>query len=76
MPFALYHGSVSHYLEHSRPGGPASHWPYARHALELYQQVWMELKRLGHAPDWWWERILAQDSGHANWQHGQLYGVG
>ena len=73
LPFALYHGSSSHYLEHFRPGRPPSPWPYAPHALELYQQVWKALKRLGHAPDWWEERILAQDSGHANWQHGQLY---
>ena len=73
VPFALYHGSSSHYLEHFRPGRPSSHWPYARHALQLYRQVWTELKRLGHAPDWWRERMLAQDSGHANWQHGQLY---
>ena len=58
VPFALYYGSVSHYLEHFRLGRPASHWPYSRRVLELYQQVWMELKRLGHAPNWWRERIL------------------
>ena len=73
MPFPLYHGSSNHYLEHFRPGRPPSHWPYAQHALELYQKVWMELRRLGHPPDWQRQRILAQDSGHANWQHGQLY---
>lgn len=28
---------------------------------------------MGHPPDWWEDRVLAQDSGHANWQHGQLY---
>ena len=73
VPFALYHGSSSHYLEHFRPGRQPSHWPYARHALELYRQVWTELKRLGHAHDWLRDRILAQDSGYTNWQHGQLY---
>ena len=73
VPFALYHGSSSHYLAHFRPGQEPSHWPYVQDALKLYRQVWTELKRLGHAPDWWQERILAQDSGHANWQHGQLY---
>lgn len=31
------------------------------------------MKLLGHAPDWWRERILVKDPGHANWQHGQLY---
>ena len=73
VPFPLYHGSSSHYLAHFRLGQPPSHWPYTRAALKLYRQVWTELKRLGHVPDWWQERMLAQDSGHTNWQHGQLY---
>ena len=73
MPFALYHGSSSHYLASFRPGEALSHWPYRRDALELYRRVWVDLKRLGQAPDWWQEKILAQQSGHANWQHGQLY---
>ena len=53
VPFTLYHGSSSHYLGYFRPGRSPSHWPYARDALELYRRVWTELKRLGHAPDWW-----------------------
>ena len=73
VPFALYHGSSSHYLKHFRLGRPPSHWPYARHALKLHRQVWTELKLLGHAPDWRRERISAQASEHTNWQHGQLY---
>ena len=73
VPFPLYHGTSSHHLKHFRPGQPPSNWPYALHALELYRQVWTELKLLGHAPDWWRERILVQDSGPANWHHGQLY---
>lgn len=73
VPFALYHGSSTHYLEHFRLGRPPSPWPYARSALELYRQAWAQLKLLGQAPDWWQEKILVQDSGHANWQHGQLY---
>ena len=73
VQFALFHGSSSHYLEHFRPGQPPSPWPYAPHALKLYRQVWTELKCLGHPPDWWEERVLAQNSGHANWQHGHLY---
>ena len=56
-----------------RPEESFSHWSFKRDALELYRRVWIELKRLGHAPDWSQEKILAQESGHANWQHGQLY---
>lgn len=73
VPFPLYHGSSTHYLERFRPGQPPSNWPYTVHALELYRRVWTELKLLGHVPDWWRERTLVQGSGHANWQHGQLY---
>ena len=73
VPFALYHGSSSHYLANFRPGDPVSHWPHRQAARDLYRRVWTELKGLGHAPDWWQERTLAQESGHANWQHGQLY---
>ena len=73
VPFPFYHGSSSHYLGHFRLGQSPSHWPYAWDALELYRRVWTELKRFGHAADWWQERILAQDSAHANWQHGELY---
>ena len=73
VPFALYHGSSSHYLVNFRLGESLSHWSFKRDALELYRRVWIELKPLGHAPDWWQKKILAQESGHANWQHGQLY---
>ena len=73
VPFALYHGSSSHYLVNFRPREPLSDWPHTRDALELYRRLWTELKRLGQSPEWWQEKILAQDSGHANWQHGQLY---
>ena len=73
VPFALYHGSSSHYLVNFRPGETLSDWPHTRDALELYRLLWTELKRLGQSPDWWQEKILAQDTGHANWQHGQLY---
>ena len=73
VPFALYHGSSSHYLVYFRPEETLSDWPHTRDALELYRRLWKELKRLGQSPEWWQEKILAQDSGHANWQHGQLY---
>ena len=73
VPFPFYHGSSSHYLPHFRPDRSPSNWPYARDALDLYRRVWTELKRFGRAPDWWQENILTQQSGHANWQHGQLY---
>ena len=53
MPFALYHGSSSHYLVNFRPGESLTRWPYQRDALKLYRRVWIELKRLGQAPDWW-----------------------
>ena len=56
-----------------RPGETLSDCPHKGDALELYRRVCTELKRLGHAPDWWQEKILAQDSDRANWQHGQLY---
>ena len=73
VPFALYHGLSSHYLVNFRLGETLSDWLYKGDALELYRRVGTELKRLGHAPDWWQGKILAQESGHANWQHGQLY---
>lgn len=73
VPFVLYHGTSSHHLANFRPGNLLSHWPYKREALKLYRQVWMELRRIGHTPDWWQERVLTQESGFANWQHGQLY---
>ena len=31
------------------------------------------MRRLDCAPEWWEEKILNQESGQANWQHGQLY---
>ena len=73
VPFPLYHGSSTHYLANFRPGEALSDWPYARDALDLYRQIWTELSGLGHAPEWWQEKILAQDSARTNWQHGQLY---
>ena len=73
VPFPLYHGSSSHYLANFRPGRPLSHWPYAQDALDLYQRVWTALERFGRTPDWWKAKMLTQESGHANWQHGELY---
>ena len=68
-----YPVSRVYYLVYFRPGEALSDWPHTRDALELYRRLWTELKRLGQSPDWWQEKILTQDSGHANWQHGQLY---
>lgn len=73
VPLALYHGSPSHYLANFRPGDPVSDWPHRQAALDLYRHGWTELKGLGHVPERWQERVLAQVSGTANWQHGQLY---
>lgn len=73
VPFALYHGTSSHYIANFQPGKPLSNWRYKRDALELYRRVWTELRRLGQNPEWWQEKILDQVSEYANWQHGQLY---
>ena len=73
VPFPLYHGTSSHYMANFRPGESLSVWPYIQDVLHLYRSVWTALRRFGQAPEWWQEKILAQDSGHANWQHGQLY---
>ncbi len=67
VPFALYHGSSSHYLANFRPGETLLAWPHTRDALELYHRLWTELKRLGQSPDWWkkkyWLRTQAMRIG-------------
>lgn len=73
VPFPLYHGSSSHYIASFRPGDTVADWPHKHDALEICRRLWTALKDHNLAPEWWQEKILAQDTGPANWQHGQVY---
>ena len=73
VPFPLFHGTSSHYLELFRPGTVPGDWPYGDAAISLLGETWAALREFGREPDWWVERTLNQVSGPANWQHGELY---
>lgn len=73
ISFPLYHGTSSHYLAGFKPGTTPTVWPHKGVALGLLRDAWAALREFGREPEWWVERILDQESGFSNWQHGELY---
>jgi hypothetical protein len=73
ISFPLYHGTSSHYLDAFRVGRAPAGWPYKESAIGLLRETWKALRSHGIEPEWWVNRALAQESKHANWQHGELY---
>jgi hypothetical protein len=73
VPFPLYHGSSSHYLDAFRRGAAPAGWPHKDSAITLFRNVWNALRLLGVEPDGYIQYMLDQVGGHSNWQHGDLY---
>ncbi len=73
VPFPLYHGTSSHYLDAFQVGQGVEAWPFKAPAFELLQETWRLLSALGTEPDWMIRNVLSQTSERSNWQHGELY---
>ena len=72
VPFPLYHGTSSHFLTCFKLGAATGESPHKQVALNLFRCVWSALRQ-HREPEWWEKKFLDQESGFANWQHGQLY---
>jgi hypothetical protein len=75
ITFPLFHGGSSHYRHLLEVGAPIRPWPHKDDALELMGALFAELRSRGHDPERQQEKMLAQESDHMNWQHGETYVV-
>ncbi|GJD87848.1 hypothetical protein BHAOGJBA_1353 [Methylobacterium hispanicum] len=73
ITFPLYHGTSSHFRDLFEVGGTTRPWPHAEDAIALLRATWAHLQGAGVEPEWYQANILEQSTGHANWQHGELY---
>ena len=73
VPFPLYHGSSTHYIDGFRRGEAPADWPLKEGALQLLRDIWIRLNACGEEPEFWIQNMMDQRTGPANWQHGDLY---
>lgn len=73
IPFPLYHGTSNHYQSAFQRGTSPTSWPHRDAAFSLFSDVCAALCASGVKPEWYETRVLNQENGHNNWQHGDLY---
>src|SRR5260370_21850421 len=69
VPFPLYHGTSTYYLNSFRPGKPPSGWPHKEVGVALLKATHDELSGLGIEVGFYIHNIINHSGEHSNWQH-------
>lgn len=74
IPFPLYHGTSSHYLDNFKVGKPVTSSPYYDQSIALLNDVIVSLEKNGEYTEKYIDDICKQNiNSGTNFQHGEIY---